>query len=522
MFGTMTLENAAIAIASLVALMLVSGILFAVVMQPQRSRVNLWFAAFCFSLLLWSLVSLTGPLEGLRFGLDESGRAYLLASMIAVSAVTLYVFCYVFASPKGRFALWLLVASPVVLAIGIVLIWSGGVFTGSASVEGAGEFLFQPLGILALGAQILYGLAAFGIIMSGRDETQPLRLPAALMLLAYVSLAFPALLEIPIAIVLATVAAAWMGYVVQRRMLFLPLASIQDELRVANGDLRQALTDLAAERGRNRQLSDQLEQASRDRSQFIDNLALKLRTQLTLLNGYSELMLTGAYGELNERQLDRMTKLNRSVVALNSLIKHMIDLNRIEAGRMSLDMSPFPLRPTIDSAASWVDARRDEKGLSLTIEVPTDLAPIRGDSDRIQQVFAELLENAIKFTSVPTGDRTQPLPPIVVRARLIRVVNGRAADFPLPVLGWLGEGEWIIVEVIDHGVGIPSGEQARVFDEFSQLNPDSYEGSGMGLAISRRLIDLHEGRIWVKSQPGQGSTFFVALRPASERRGSPA
>ncbi|MGQ9908665.1 MAG: sensor histidine kinase [Candidatus Flexifilum sp.] len=512
----MTLTDAAIAIASLTALMLVSGILFAVIAQPPRSRVSLWFAAFCVSLLLWSLVSLTGPFEELRFGLDEQRRAYLLATLIALSTGALYAFSYAYAAPQGRFARWLLLAAPLVLAGGIGLIWSGGVFTGSASVDGAADFRFQPLAGIALGAQFIYALAAFGIIMSGGQTTRPLRLPTALMLAAYSTLASPALLSFPLAILLATTAAAWMGYVVQRRILYLPLASVQDELRVANQDLRQALTDLAQERERSRQLMDQLEQAGRDRSRFIDDLAIKLRTQLTLVSGYSELMLTGAYGELSERQIDRMTRLNRSVVTLNSLIKHMLDLNRIEAGRMSLDRSLFPLRPVIDRAADSVEIRRTEKGVNLALEIPPDLPPLYGDSDRIEQVFTELLENAIKFTPA-RGEGTAPAS-ITVRARLIHVASGRAAAFALPVVGWLGDGDWIVVEVIDQGIGIPSGEQARIFEEFTQLNPDSYEGSGMGLAICRRLIELHGGRIWVKSQPGQGSTFFVALRPAGERR----
>ncbi|MCS7072300.1 MAG: HAMP domain-containing histidine kinase [Anaerolinea sp.] len=519
MLGSMTLANAAIAIAGLTALMLVSGILFAVIMQPQRSRVSLWFAAFCVSLLLWSLVSLTGPLEGLRFGLDEQGRAYLLATLIGLSAMTLFAFCYAYAAPQGRLFRGLLLASPFVLATGVALIWSGSVFTGSASASATADFQFQPFGIIALGAQLVYALAAFAIIMSGGQTTRPLRLPAALMLVAYASLTSPALLQIPVAIVLATLAAAWMGYVVQRRILYLPLANVQDELRVANQDLRRALADLALERERSRQLIDQLEQAGRERNQFIDNLALKLRTQLTLVNGYTELMLTGAYGELNERQLDRMSRLNRSVVTLNSLIKHMLDLNRIEAGRMSLDRAPFPLRPVIERAAAEVDTRRAEKGLRLAIEIPPDLPPLYGDADRIEQVFTELLDNAIKFTPAPVNGA--PSPSIAVRARLVRVMDGRSDAFPLPVVGWLGDGDWITVEVIDPGIGIPSGEQARIFDEFTQLNPDSYEGSGMGLAVCRRLVELHDGRIWVKSQPGQGSTFFVALRPMPDRRSSP-
>lgn len=311
-------------------------------------------------------------------------------------------------------------------------------------------------------------------------------------------------------------AAAWLGWSIHAARSRRQLAALTAELRVANSDLRQSVSDLAAAREQIAALDNRLTQAGRDRSRFIDDLAIKLRTQLTLLSGYSELLLTGAYGELTAKQLDRVTKLHRSVLTLNSLIAHMIDLNKIDAGRMALALDTLPLRRAIDGAASALADRRAQSGIDLQLDIAPNLPPVRGDEDRLRQIFTELIENAIKFTPAPAD--AAPAPTITVRARLVRVVNGRADDFPLPVAGWLAEGDWLIAAVSDPGIGIASGEQARIFDEFSQLNPETYEGAGLGLAIARRLVELHQGSIWVKSQPEQGSTFFVALRPAGTAR----
>jgi len=147
-------------------------------------------------------------------------------------------------------------------------------------------------------------------------------------------------------------AAAWLSWSVSAARSRRQIAALTAELRVANNDLHQSVSALATARDQIAALDNQLAQAGRDRSRFIDDLAIKLRTQLTLLSGYSELLLTGAYGELTAKQLDRMTKLHRSVLTLNNLITHMIDLNKIDAGHMALNADILPLRRAIDGAAA--------------------------------------------------------------------------------------------------------------------------------------------------------------------------
>jgi CheY-like chemotaxis protein len=121
---------------------------------------------------------------------------------------------------------------------------------------------------------------------------------------------------------------------------------------------------------------------------------------------------------------------------------------------------------------------------------------------RIRQVFANLLDNAVRFT--PAGH-------IRVAARNVTVTSGQSQDFPLPVVGWLADREWIIVSVEDTGVGIPAEHQAIIFDEFSTAGDGPADGHGLGLTIARKLVELHTGRIWVQSRIGHGSTFHVAL-----------
>jgi signal transduction histidine kinase len=509
--GTLSLENALIAISSLIMLSIMSGLLFAVLVQPRRDRTNFLFSLFCGSLLLWSLIALTGPLEGLRFGLGEGVRLHLLASAIGLSSLTFFLFIVRFAGSSGKLPGRLVAASPILLVVALLIIWSGSAYSAEFSPE-LTDFQLQPAGYLALGTQIIYALVAFGIIMSSPQEpVRQMRLPGLLMILVYGSLFAESQLPLPLAILLATVTAARMGWVVLRQQLFNPMQALTDELRVANLDLSQTLSDLAAARLKTEALTRQLEAASQYRSDFLDNLGHRLRTPLNSIAGYSQLLQSGIYGELNDKQADRLGMLHRNTNTLLELISHMLDLNAIQAGRLDLNHTAVALESLMRSVFEAVEQRCVDMNARLTCALPADLRAVYGDEQRLRQVFILLVDNALKFS---TGHNPEP-PEVTVKAANVSVANGMSDAFPLPVLGWLSDGEWVVVSVIDQGIGIAPEEQARIFDEFFQTaNRQAAElaGSGLGLAIAKRLVERQDGVLWVKSVPEQGSTFFVALR----------
>src|SRR5687768_3522631 len=230
----------------------------------------------------------------------------------------------------------------------------------------------------------------------------------------------------------------------------------------------------------------QLEIANEHKSQFLANMSHELRTPLNAVIGFSEVLLERMFGELNEKQEEYLNDILSSGRHLLSLINDILDLSKIEAGRMELEAENFDLPQAIDNALVLVRERALRHGLTLDTAVDARLGTVRGDERKIKQVLLNLLSNAVKFT--PEGGRIQ------VRAAH---VDGAAE-----------------ISVTDTGVGIAAADHEAVFEEFRQVGTDyakKREGTGLGLALARRFVELHGGRIWVKSQPGAGSTFTFTL-----------
>jgi signal transduction histidine kinase len=221
--------------------------------------------------------------------------------------------------------------------------------------------------------------------------------------------------------------------------------------------------------------------------------------------GYSELLMDGIYGQLTAQQVDRMEKIYRNGKSLLDLITDILDITKIEAGRLEMHISTFSLAEVIDEVLGQKKSDSDTKGLRVKTQLAENLSPIRADRERIQQIFHNLISNAIKFT--PSGE-------ITIEAQNAVVQNGVSKTFKLPLIGWLRDGNWLIFSVKDTGIGISAEDQSHIFDAFWQVDRSptrEFEGTGMGLAITRKLVELHEGTIWVKSLLNQGSTFFVAI-----------
>jgi signal transduction histidine kinase len=234
------------------------------------------------------------------------------------------------------------------------------------------------------------------------------------------------------------------------------------------------------------QKSAQLQVANQHKSEFLANMSHELRTPLNAIIGFSEAMMEQMFGELNEKQLEYQKDINESGKHLLSLINDILDLSKIEAGRMELELSSFHLPTAVANAVTLIRERAQRHGIALGVEIDERLGEFRADERKVKQILLNLLSNAVKFT--PDGGRVD--------------VSGKLVA------------DKVEISVKDSGVGIRSDDQASLFEEFKQLGKDSgrkAEGTGLGLSLTKRLVELHGGHISVESAVGQGSTFCVAF-----------
>jgi signal transduction histidine kinase len=238
--------------------------------------------------------------------------------------------------------------------------------------------------------------------------------------------------------------------------------------------------------------SRQLEAASRHKSEFLANMSHELRTPLNAILGFSEVLAERMFGEVNEKQAEYLQDILSSGRHLLSLINDILDLSKVEAGRLELELGRFHLSTALDNALTLVRERASRHGITLTQHVDPGVGDIVADERKVKQILLNLLSNAVKFT--PEGGRVG--------------LSATAAD------------DVITIAVSDTGVGIATEDLAAIFEEFRQVGRDDarkQEGTGLGLTLAKRFVELHGGRIGVRSQVGQGSTFSFTLpiRPDS-------
>jgi signal transduction histidine kinase len=232
--------------------------------------------------------------------------------------------------------------------------------------------------------------------------------------------------------------------------------------------------------------SRQLEVAGRHKSEFLANMSHELRTPLGAVIGYSEILLERVFGELNDKQAQYLESILSSSRHQLSLINDILDLSKVEAGRVDLDLSTFNLRDVLDAVVTLVRPPARRYGVALSLDVDRGVGDITADERKVKQILLNLLSNALKFT--PEGGR------VALKATL---ANGL-----------------VEVEVSDTGIGIAPADQEIIFEEFRQVGGEytrKREGTGLGLALARKFVLLHGGSIVVRSAPGTGSTFTFAL-----------
>lgn len=240
---------------------------------------------------------------------------------------------------------------------------------------------------------------------------------------------------------------------------------------------------------------DELERASRLKSEFLANMSHELRTPLNAIIGFAQVLQKQYYGPLTEKQADYAGYILKGGQHLLGLINEILDLSKIEAGKMELKLSTFPLRRVLEDSLLLFKEKAARHRLNLYLEVDEKITAVEADESKVKQILYNLLSNAVKFT--PDGGK------IRVKAELKG--TGRKET---------GESV-IVVNVADTGIGIPRSEQAKLFQPFVQLDGSytrKYEGTGLGLSLVKRLVELHGGRVWVRSRgPGKGSFFYFTL-----------
>jgi signal transduction histidine kinase/DNA-binding response OmpR family regulator len=264
------------------------------------------------------------------------------------------------------------------------------------------------------------------------------------------------------------------------------LGRLYAELNARNRELTEALAENNRLLHELEEKSKQLEIASRHKSEFLANMSHELRTPLNAIIGFSDVLLEKMFGDLNARQADYLQDILSSGRHLLNLINDILDISKVEAGRMELERTSFALADILEHGLRMVRERAGRHGIELSLDVDPNLGLIAADERMVKQVVVNLLSNAVKFTP----DKGQ-----------IAVSAHRA------------EGE-VRVSVSDTGVGIAAADQARIFDEFQQakhVGLKAVEGTGLGLTLSKKFVELQGGRIWVESQLGRGSTFTFTI-----------
>jgi len=232
--------------------------------------------------------------------------------------------------------------------------------------------------------------------------------------------------------------------------------------------------------------SGQLEAANRHKSEFLANMSHELRTPLNAIIGFSEVLLEHMFGELNEKQNEYVDDVLSSGRHLLSLINDILDLSKVEAGRMDLELAQFDLPLAVENTITLVRERASRHGISLHREVDKRLGEFVGDERKIKQILLNLLSNAVKFT--PEGGRVE--------------VKAVMADGSVEI------------SVSDTGIGIAPEDQEKIFEEFRQVGTDyaqKREGTGLGLTLTKKFVEIHGGKIWVESEQGKGSIFIFNI-----------
>ncbi|WP_437968337.1 ATP-binding protein [Sorangium sp. So ce260] len=274
--------------------------------------------------------------------------------------------------------------------------------------------------------------------------------------------------------------------------------------------IRESFRELSQKNAELEQAYERLKELDRLKSNFLATVSHELRTPLTSIMGYSEMLAEGIGGPLTDEQREFIDTIRSKSEQLLGLIMSLLDLSKLESGTLIVHRTEVAVGPVLVEAASTMAPAASKKGVELRIHAESDLPPVLGDSDRLRQVFINLVENAVKFTEAggevhlvarAVSEDTDDLPGLVLVAPLQQAVE---------------------IRVVDTGIGIPPGERLKVFDPFYQIDQSStreHGGTGLGLSIVKRLVEAHSGTVRIEPNEPRGTVFVVKLPTVA---GSPA
>ncbi|MEB2289414.1 MAG: HAMP domain-containing sensor histidine kinase [Anaerolineae bacterium] len=448
------------------------ALLMLVLWQAPRRRMNRLFALTMFLLGSYSITNGFGRFID-RLSLPPAHTTYIAIELMGTFTVIMFFFASEFAQQHTPVMRAMRLAGALMVITHSYALWTDRLIVNIRPVPGQeGSFKgdWTTLGLVVVVTQWVYLLIAAALLYRMDDERGRAlwRAPVLIMLASLSSALLWPLLHFPAQAVLLALAALALGVPVLRYELFSPLAGLHAELARKNAELSEA---------------------SRLKSQFLAHMSHELRTPLNSVIGYTELVLSGTYGPLNDTQRDRLEKVVRNGYNLLSLIRDVIDLNRIETGYLTLNRAPVDTVQALNTALDTVAPLAAHKGLELVRDF-AGAPPALGDEMHIRQMATNLLANAIKFT-----DAGQ----VMLRAR--------------------GDDQRIVITISDTGMGIAPDQVERIFGEFQQGDSaavHSYDGAGLGLAITKRLAELHGGHIALESQPGSGTVVTLTLPAAAD------
>lgn len=469
----MTLSSTTIVVlvANGLSAVVAAAMLMLVLWQAPRARVNQLFALAMAMQLAYSVAN------GLGRFIDDLNMNVRDATYVAISFFGLYVTCvFFFASEfsenRSRLIRRMRWGSVIISILVLFALWTDRMISDiypSGHNDGSFNADWTLLGLSVAGTIVLYLLVSTVVFYRMDNERGRAMWPGPFFLVLgnFSNFVLWPLFHLPLQSVFLAAAALFLGVPVLRHNLFNPRALLNQQLAEKNAELREA---------------------HRMKDQFLAKVSLELRTPLNSIIGYTELVLNGTYGALNDTQRDRLEKVVRNGRNLLGLINDVLDLNRIETGRVTLERTMLDTVALLDQVMDIIEPLAISKGLTVTRDY-AGIIPIYADETRVRQIITNIAANAVKFTH--EGG-------ITVRASVVT--------------------DGVQFAIADSGIGISPEAYERVFAEFEQLDSSTtrvYEGTGLGMAITKRLVEMHEGRIWLESAVERGTTFYVTI-PARE------
>ncbi len=439
--------------------------------QDFRRRSNQLFALTMFVFAVYSANSLLMRFNYL-FNYRNDVILYSSVSLYGLGCFALFTFLSYFA----RLNLWarrLIIGGGALLAVVLIAVmWQGAFYTDiTVLADRTIGYSLTPLGIAGLFIVVAYQLISVALIyFSHTERSRELWGFALLLPLEAVVSAIPGFQGLPLDTLAMLIIALATARIIMYEHVAKPMTELNKQLVLANQNLMQA---------------------NQFKAQFLANMSHELRTPLNSIIGYTDLVSSGLYGPLTQKQIDRLEKIARNGRRLLALINDVLDLSKIEAGHMILNREPILLDDALTPVLALVRPDAEKKDVALICEYRADLPPLHADIIRLEQILFNVLSNAVRFT--PSGSVTLRAHPVINE---------------------------VTISVTDTGIGIPLDRQEAIFDSFTQ-DEDNFvgrtEGTGLGLVVTRHLVQMHGGQFWFTSDgiPGKGSTFYISI-PAAE------